>query len=70
MTKTKYSTRHGGPFDRGAADAYYRRGYDPHYYTGATYSTPRVDGYKMTTEELDAYKAGWEYQMESGEFKS
>ena len=31
-----YDQRHGGPFDRGAADSYYHRPFDPHYYEGAT----------------------------------
>ena len=29
MNKT-YDKRHGGPFDRGGADSYYRRGMNPH----------------------------------------
>ena len=27
----RYDQRHGGPFDRGTADSYYRREFDPHY---------------------------------------
>ena len=31
----EHDKRHGGPYDRGSADAYYRRDFDPHYYEGA-----------------------------------
>lgn len=66
---SKYSMRHGGPYDRGSADSYYQRGYEPHYYTGATYSTPRVDADKMTAEEIAAYKAGYEENEAARNFK-
>lgn len=65
----KYSMRHGGPYDRGAADSYYRRGYEPHYYEGATYSTPRIDEDSMTPEEIAAYTAGYDDNEKSGNFK-
>ena len=64
-----YSKRHGGPFDRGSADSYYRRGAEPHYYVGATYSTPRVERERMTEEEINAYMAGYEDNEKSGNFK-
>jgi len=64
-----YSARHGGPYDRGSADSYYQRGYDPHYYVGNTYSTPRVEAADMTTEELAAYKAGYDENEAAGNFK-
>lgn len=53
--------RHGGPFDRGSADSYYRRGYDPHYFVGGTHMSPRVDKEQMTAEEIKQYAAGYEY---------
>ena len=31
-----YSIRHGGPYDRGGADAYYRRKFSPHYFESDT----------------------------------
>ena len=34
-------TSHGSPFDRGGADSYYRRGFDPHWYPGGTYQGER-----------------------------
>lgn len=65
----EYDTRHGGPYDRGSADAYYRRGFRPHYYKGATHSTEIVERSDMTPEEISAYTAGYDDQIESGDFK-
>lgn len=55
----KYDTRHGGPYDRGSADAYYGRGCIPHYFTAGTYTSPKIDEENMTQEEIDAYLAGY-----------
>jgi hypothetical protein len=57
----KYDKRHGGAFDRGSADSYYRRGRNPHYFTGATYSTPKVEGHLMSADDIEAYNAGYDY---------
>jgi len=67
--KTQHDTRHGSPYDRGSADSYYRRGMNPHYYIGATGSTPRVEADGMTAMELAAYKAGYEANEADGDFK-
>lgn len=67
--KTKYDTRHGGPYDRGSADSYYRRGREPHYFVGATYQSPRIDESGMTREEIDAYNAGFDDNESEGNFK-
>ena len=66
---SKYNKRHGGPYDRGNADSYYGRGYNPHYFTGATYSTRRVEKHEMTEEEIAAYKAGYYDNEENGDKK-
>lgn len=66
---SKYSQRHGGPYDRGSADSYYGRGFHPHYYKGATYSSTRVEQEDMTTEEMEAYRAGFYDNEEAGNFK-
>lgn len=66
---SKHSMRHGGPYDRGSADSYYGRGYEPHYYTGATYSSRRVNVEDMGADELAAYKAGYDDNEASRNFK-
>jgi hypothetical protein len=62
-------TRHGGPYDRGTADSYYRRGYTPHYYKGATGSSERVNLKDMTPDEIVAYTAGYNDNEDEGNFK-
>lgn len=66
---TKYDERHGGPWDRGSADSYYRRGYHPHYYVGATGSSQLVPEHQMTQDQIDAYRAGYEYNESCGDHK-
>jgi hypothetical protein len=61
--------RHGGPFDRGGADSYYRRGFNPHYYEGSTYQSKRIEMADMTPEEIVAYTKGYNDNEESGNFK-
>tara|TARA_R100000234_G_C4873456_1_gene124284 strand:+ start:301 stop:546 length:246 start_codon:yes stop_codon:yes gene_type:complete len=56
----KIHTRHGGAFDRGSADYYYSRPYEPHYFIGDTYNSPKVEESSMTEEEIEAYKLGWD----------
>ena len=67
--KTQHDTRHGSPYDRGSADSYYRRGMNPHYYVGATGSTPRVEEADMTPEEIEAYEDGFMDNERDGDFK-
>jgi hypothetical protein len=62
-------TRHGGPYDRGSADSYYRRGYNPHYYLGDTGNSPRVTLKDMTANEIVAYTAGYNDNEDEGHFK-
>jgi hypothetical protein len=66
---SKYDKRHGGPYDRGSADSYYRRGFSPHYFVGATHSSDKVERDHMTPEEIEAYRAGYEYNEAYGDFK-
>lgn len=67
MVKVKYDQRHGGPYDRGSADSYYGRGFNPHYYKEGTYSSHRVE--ELTPDELEAYAAGYEDNEKAGNFK-
>lgn len=60
-----YDQHHGGPWDRGSADAYYGRPGDPHKYPEGSYKGERVkltdqeeiaaywDGYNSTTDRKD-----------------
>ncbi len=59
-----YDERHGGPYDRGATDAWFSRPYVPHYYKGDVNLSELVKQDNMTTEELEAYKAGWTVGIE------
>ena len=65
----KFNMRHGGPYDRGHSDFWYNRGYDPHYYKGGTYASPRVEKDDMTPEELAAYRAGYKEAEDMGDQK-
>ena len=62
-------SRHGGPYDRGAADSYYGRAMSPHYYQGGTYMSPKVEEKNMTPEEISAYVEGFRENEERGEHK-
>jgi len=58
-SQPNYDPRHGGAYDRGSADSYYSRGFNPHYFEGATNTTPRVEMKDMTAAEITAYTAGF-----------
>lgn len=66
---TQYDQRHGGAWDRGSADSYYRRAYRPHYFVGNTMQSREVTQDRMTQAELDAYDAGFEYNERMGDHK-
>ena len=59
--------RHGGLFDRGEADAYYRRAFSPHWYPEGTYRGDAVTN--LTSEEIEEYRKGFQYQESTGDFK-
>jgi hypothetical protein len=65
----KFDKRHGGPYDRGGADSYYGRAYNPHYYKGATSFSELVTMAHMTPAELEAYDAGFNDNERNGYFK-
>ena len=66
----EYDTRHGGAWDRGAADSYYSRPFDPHLYAGATGFTDRIELESMTAAEITAYSAGYTHNELFGDRKS
>ena len=70
MRNKNYDERHGGPFDRGTCDSWYSRGYNPHYFLGDSYNSEMVEMEKMTTQEIDEYTAGYEWNEKFGDKKS
>lgn len=60
-----YNGRNGAPFDRGAADSYYRRGVYPHYYTGKTYQSQEIL-LEPGTPAYDEYMAGFQWNERFG----
>lgn len=60
-------TRHGGCYDRGAADSYYGRLRNPHYFVGATYASGLVT--ELTAEQIEAYNAGYDDNEATGNKK-
>jgi hypothetical protein len=50
---------HGQPYDRGAADAWYDRNPEPHYYPKGSHNGERVKEEQMTADQIDAYNAGY-----------
>ncbi len=64
-----YDRRHGGPFDRGSADSYYDRPFNPHYYVDGTSTSARVELAEMTAAEITAYTAGYNWNEQHGNKK-
>jgi hypothetical protein len=56
--------RHGGLYDRGSADSYYRRRRTPHWYPEGTGRGERITD--LTKEEIDEYNLGYD---ENDDFK-
>lgn len=50
---------HGSPADRGGADRYYGRPYDPHWYPEGTYKGQRVEEHQMTARQVKEYTDAW-----------
>ena len=64
--------RHGGLYDRGSADSYYRRTPDPHWYPEGTAQCPGYGDRKvhLTLEEIAEYYKGYHDNQLNGDFKS
>ena len=58
------NTSHGSPYDRGSADAYYRRPRDPHYWPNGTYEGVRVEASAMTSKQKSEYEQGYAEQVD------
>ena len=52
--------KHGSPQDRGSADRYYGRMYDPHWYPQGTGNGVRITRAEMTKEQIAEYDYGWD----------
>lgn len=61
--------RHGGPYDRGSADSYYRRPRSPHFFEGGSYSSPRIDEAAMTPQQIAEYNQGFDDNEKNGDHK-
>ena len=55
---SNYPNWNGSPYDRGSADAWYERPYNPHKYPQGTYKCEPVA--LTDPNEVAAYKAGYE----------
>ena len=51
--------KHGSPWDRGHADAYYGRSFDPHYWSEGSYRGDRTEMKDMPPEEIVLYTRGY-----------
>lgn len=69
MRPNPYDERHGGPYDRGAADSWYNRPRRPHYFVGHTDQSKEILEKDMTLAEIEAYHAGYDDNEESGGHK-
>lgn len=65
----KYSDRHGGAFDRGSADSYYRRAFQPHMFEAGTHTSRLIPEAEMSAEDRAAYAAGYAYNEDLGDYK-
>lgn len=68
-TRENYDQTHGGPFDRGSADSYYGRERNPHYWPEGTNIGRRRDMAEMTSKEVQAYLAGYQWNEQFGDKK-
>ena len=50
---------HGSPYDRGSADRYYGRAFNPHHRLNGDEVTD------LTPEQIAEYRAGWNEETES-----
>jgi hypothetical protein len=60
---------HGGAFDRGMADSYYRRPRNPHKWPNGTYNGTAVRGGDLSDEEMEAYEDGYDLNEWQGDHK-
>ena len=54
---------HGSPKDRGSADRYYGRPFEPHWYPKGTYNGKRIEVDEMSSDQVEEYKEGWNNEI-------
>lgn len=52
--------KHGSPQDRGSADRYYGRAFEPHWWPEGTGHGIRVEMEDMTYEQIEEYTYGYD----------
>jgi len=62
------NTAHRSPYDRGAADSYYRRPFNPHYWLD-NLGAQVVPLERMTVEEIVEYTKGYRDNESDNNFK-
>lgn len=62
--------RHGGPYDRGSADSYYRRARRPHFFSDATYQSDEIVEQFMTKQQIAEYNLGFDDNEAAANFKN
>ena len=63
-----YTPKHGGPLDRGSADRYYGRPFNPHYWPEGTYKGTRVEEADMTVDQIEEYTYGYNNENDRKEW--
>lgn len=58
MSKPWQERGYGSPYDRGSADAYYGRDYNPHWFAEGNFKVC-VSIKDMTPEQIEEYRLGY-----------
>ena len=61
--------RNGSPYDRGRADSYYDRSRAPHWYPEGTYKGTKITAEQMTSEQIEEYESGYDWNEVYGDKK-
>ena len=64
-----YDQRHGGPYNRGGTDSYYRRSAEPHFYKDVDGVRTRIEAADMTAWQITEYNAGYDANERDGDHK-
>lgn len=61
--------KHGSPQDRGSADRYYGRPYNPHWYPSGTHKGKRIGKDQMSNDEIAEYYYGFKNEENRKDWK-